>query len=83
MIRLRTGSCGFSDRTGKRIDHGFRGTVARLNEGRPLKAPFREVDKVLRELLVQFGPPRKTYLTEYHIWRLQNDGIWELLGGER
>jgi putative restriction endonuclease len=38
--------------------------------------PFGEVDRDLTELLKEFGPPRKSYHTEYPFWRLQNDGVW-------
>jgi putative restriction endonuclease len=39
---------------------------------------FPEIDKKLKELLIDFGPTRKSYHPEYPFWRLQNDGIWEL-----
>lgn len=39
---------------------------------------FEEVDSKLKELLMEFGPSRKSYHPEYPFWRLQNDGIWEL-----
>jgi len=40
--------------------------------------PFSKTDQSLRSLLIDFGPPRKSYHPEYPFWRLQNDGIWEL-----
>ena len=40
--------------------------------------PFAEIDGTLRRLLVDFGPYRKSYHTEYPFWRLKNDGIWQL-----
>ncbi len=40
--------------------------------------PFAEVAVDLRSLLLEFGPDRKAWHTEYPFWRLQNDGIWEL-----
>ncbi|MFY9225270.1 MAG: hypothetical protein WAQ98_21530 [Blastocatellia bacterium] len=39
---------------------------------------FAEVDKELKELLMDFGPNRQSYHPEYPFWRLQNDGIWQL-----
>ena len=39
---------------------------------------FSEIDGHLKELLIEFGPTRKSYHPEYPFWRLQNDGIWEL-----
>lgn len=34
------------------------------------------VDKELRQLLIEFGPPRKSVHPEFPFWRLQNDGLW-------
>jgi len=34
------------------------------------------VDKKLRQLLIEFGPPRKSVHPEFPFWRLQNDGLW-------
>lgn len=42
------------------------------------KIAYKEVDEVMRPLLAQFGPSRKTYHPELPFWHLQNDGIWEL-----
>jgi putative restriction endonuclease len=39
---------------------------------------FNEVDPKLKQLLIDFGPRRKSYHPEYPFWRLQNDGFWEL-----
>ncbi len=39
---------------------------------------YTEIDNKLRDLLIEFGPTRKSYHPEYPFWRLQNDGIWEL-----
>jgi len=44
--------------------------------------PFGEIDEPLTELLENFGPPRKSFHSEYPFWRLQNDGIWELENAE-
>ncbi len=40
--------------------------------------PYTEIDKKLKQLLMDFGPSRKSYHPEYPFWRLRNDGIWEL-----
>jgi len=45
--------------------------------------PYAEVDDKLKQLLVDFGPTRKSYHPEYPFWRLQNDGIWELKNSEQ
>lgn len=39
---------------------------------------FSEIDQEFKPILIEFGPPRKSYHPEYPFWRLQNDGIWEL-----
>ena len=44
---------------------------------------YSDVDKVLKKLLIEFGPTRKSYRTEFPFWRLQNDGIWQLRGVEK
>jgi putative restriction endonuclease len=37
---------------------------------------FREAEKDLKQLLREFGPPRKSDHPEYPFWRLQNDEVW-------
>ena len=37
---------------------------------------FRETEKDLKELLREFGPPRKSDLPEEPFWRLQHDEVW-------
>ena len=37
---------------------------------------FEECEPKLRELLKEFGPPRKALHPEYPFWRLQNDELW-------
>lgn len=54
--------------------------LAKCSRGESREIPYREVDQELRKLLIEFGPSRKSYHTEYPFWRLQNDGIWELQG---
>jgi putative restriction endonuclease len=40
--------------------------------------PFRIIEKPLRDLLTEFGPPRKVCHPEYPFWALQHDKeIWE------
>jgi putative restriction endonuclease len=43
-------------------------------ERSPLK--FADIEKPLRDLLVEFGPPRKSHHPEFPFWYLQNDGVW-------
>ena len=52
--------------------------LARSRRNRDRFIPYTEVDEKLRQLLIDFGPTRKSYHPEYPFWRLQNDGIWEL-----
>ncbi len=37
---------------------------------------FREAEKDLKELLREFGPPRRSDHPEEPFWRLQRDGVW-------
>jgi putative restriction endonuclease len=37
---------------------------------------FHEAEKDLKELLMEFGPPRKSYHPEEPFWRLQHDDVW-------
>src|SRR5262245_66063377 len=37
---------------------------------------FREAEKDLKQLLREFGPPRKSDHPEYPFWRLRNDEVW-------
>jgi putative restriction endonuclease len=53
-----------------------------LSRGKPRLIPYAEIDKPLQDLLRAFGPPRKSFHSEYPFWRLQNDGIWELANSE-
>ena len=56
--------------------------LGKCQRGEPRAIPYTEVDPVLQRLLRAFGPPRKSYHSEYPFWRLQQDGIWELQGAE-
>lgn len=44
-----------------------------------------EVDNQVKELLVQYGPARKSHRAEYPFWRLANEPepFWEILNGEQ
>lgn len=52
--------------------------LARLVSGKQGKIPYQEIDNALKPLLIQFGPPRKSYHPEHPFWWLQTDGLWEL-----
>lgn len=57
-------------------------TLARLQRGEPRLAPFEEIEEPLRELLIDFGPPRKSFHPEYPFWHLRSDKIWEIPEGK-
>jgi putative restriction endonuclease len=56
--------------------------LAKCSRGEFREIPYTEIDCELRKLLIEFGPTRQTYHTEYPFWRLQNDGLWELYGAK-
>jgi len=53
-------------------------TLGRYASGADRLIEYAEIEKPLKELLELFGPPRKSFHSEYPFWRLQNDGMWEL-----
>ena len=56
--------------------------LSRCARGEPRKLSYREIDQNLRPLLMEFGPVRRSYHTEYPFWRLQNDGVWAIDNAE-
>ena len=42
--------------------------------------PYELVREKLKKLLIEFGPPRKSYHPEQPFVRLTTDGIWKLSG---
>jgi len=52
--------------------------LAAVSRGESREILYAQVDEHLKQLLVDFGPPRKSYHPEYPFWRLQNDGLWEV-----
>jgi putative restriction endonuclease len=56
--------------------------LGRYASGADRLIKYAEIDKPLKELLELFGPPRKSFHSEYPFWRLQNDGLWELENAE-
>ena len=54
--------------------------LARCARGEERMAPYATVDEAVKPLLVEFGPPRRSYHTEYPFWYLRNDGLWEVQG---
>jgi len=56
--------------------------LGRYSRGEGRLISYAEVDRDLRELLVEFGPQRQSYHPEYPFWRLRNDGVWEVSNAE-
>ena len=56
--------------------------IARSLRDKDRLIPYSEVDEKVRQLLIDFGPTRKSYHPEYPFWRLKNDAIWELKNSE-
>lgn len=52
--------------------------LAKIQSGQPRFIPYTEVKVKLTELLIEFGPQRKSYHPEEPFVRMENDGIWEL-----
>ena len=56
--------------------------LGRLSRGEPREMTYEEVKDDLKQLLMEFGPYRQTYLPSYPFVRLTNDGIWRINGTE-
>lgn len=54
--------------------------IGRYANGADRMIPFAEVEGTLQDLLVEFGPHRKTYHPEHPFWHLHSDGFWDLSG---
>jgi putative restriction endonuclease len=52
--------------------------LGRLYQGSARLMTFTSVEKELAQLLIEFGPPRKSVHPEYPFWRLQRDNVWEV-----
>lgn len=52
--------------------------IGELMRGKDRLLPYSEVDKVLVELLSEFGTWRSRHNTHYPFWRLENDRVWEV-----
>ena len=53
--------------------------LGRRSQRLPDEVSFAEIEETLTDLLVEFGPLRHSYHPEYPFWRLQQDGIWEVI----
>lgn len=53
--------------------------LSRVAGRQPRLTPFSELEGPLTRLLRDYGPPRKSNHPEYPFWRLQQDGLWEVV----
>lgn len=52
--------------------------LGKIQQGKSRLLPYEQVSKDLKQLLIDFGPLRKSYHPEQPFVRLANDGVWEL-----
>ena len=52
--------------------------LGRLSQGGKRLCPYEDWEPGLRQLLEEFGTPRRSVHPEYPFWRLQNDQLWEV-----
>ena len=52
--------------------------LGRVLNGRDRLVAYADIEKSLKELLAEFGPPRKTIHPEQPFGHLRTDGIWEI-----
>lgn len=57
--------------------------LGRCQQGEPRWITYQSLNPMLRQLLEDFGPPRRSIHPEYPFWYLQFDGIWELRHTEK
>jgi putative restriction endonuclease len=82
-LRARVGDLSVWSRGSERAPHKpllLLWALGRCAAGRERMVEYAEVDERVKPLLVEFGPPRKSYHTEYPFWYLRNGGLWEVLG---
>lgn len=57
-------------------------SLSRVAGGQTRLTSFSELEEPLTRLLTDYGPPRKSAHPEYPFWRLQQDGLWEVVSEE-
>ncbi len=57
--------------------------LARLQRGKPREMAYSEIEAELKQLLRQFGPPRRSVAAMYPFWHLQTDKVWALRDPDR
>lgn len=76
----------YASKDGKRAPHKpllVVYAIAELMRGKDRLLPYSEINKVLGELLSEFGTWRSRHNTQYPFWRLQSDGVWEVPDADR
>ncbi len=79
-LKTRIASLGIWKKNGQRAPHKpllILYALARLQQGNSA-LPYEQVRVKLKNLLMEFGPRRKSYHPEEPFVRLVTDGIWEL-----
>ena len=56
--------------------------LKRVQDGAPRLVDFNDIEPPLRDLLHRFGPKRQNVHPEYPFWRLQRDGLWEVIDAD-
>lgn len=56
--------------------------LRRVQLGEPRLTDFRSIELPLRELIREYSPGRSRVHPEYPFWRLQHDGLWEVLDAD-
>lgn len=54
--------------------------LGRYQQGKPRFMSYAEIESDVKQLIADFGPPRKSFHPEYPFWHLQSDGIWKIVG---
>ena len=57
--------------------------LGRVWAGEPRLAPYETLERPLKKLLLDFGPPRKVLHPEYPFGHLLADDLWHIPGGRR
>lgn len=54
--------------------------LGRVQRGEDRLVKFEEIEIPLKNLLMEYGPSRKSYHAEFPFWHLRSDGLWEIPG---
>ena len=55
-------------------------TLGRIRQGKDRLVEYEAIEEPLRDLLVEFGPPRRRHNPHLPFWHLKTDGVWEIRG---